>query len=310
MKPGIEALKFWGILSLVFLILMGASCASRKLEKSLDPESQEFLSKVRYTITPEERRIFLKLSPSERPGFIEEFWKRRDPNPATPENEFKEEYFRRIEEANRLFNEGGTSGWLSDRGRIWITLGPPDHREIYPRGQSFYGFPVEIWHYGFFRIYFIDRFWNGNYQLDPASAEQIGIITQTQVDWNQPRGRLMMGSPAMDFEVRLQKTEKGQAVFSINLPYNQVWFKARGDRFETELEVLVEVEDAGKNRVWEFKKSYVLSLTADELRQNFDRSYNLEVQGEFSGQSPFVVRIVIENKVENKRSEKKLKFEF
>jgi len=93
-----------------------------------------------YTITSEERKIFLKLPPSERKSFMDEFWKRRDPLPGTATNEFKEEYLLRLEQANKFFGEGGKQGWLSDRGRIWITLGPPDHRETYPGGRVFMAF--------------------------------------------------------------------------------------------------------------------------------------------------------------------------
>jgi GWxTD domain-containing protein len=112
----------------LFCLFLLVSCASYKLEKTLDPESQEFLSKVRFITTRQERKIFLNIAPSERKNFIEEFWKKRDPDPDTEENEFKKEYFNRIEEANHLFREGGSPGWLQDRGRIYILLGPPDNR--------------------------------------------------------------------------------------------------------------------------------------------------------------------------------------
>lgn len=63
----------------------------------------EFLSKVRYIINKKERKIFLELPDSEKERFKDEFWERRDPDPETEENEFKMEYFNRIEKANDLF---------------------------------------------------------------------------------------------------------------------------------------------------------------------------------------------------------------
>ncbi len=60
------------------------------------------------------------------------YGRKKVPNPYTEENEFKEQYFNRIEGANRLFMEVGSAGWLQDRGRIHILLGPPDQKEIYP----------------------------------------------------------------------------------------------------------------------------------------------------------------------------------
>ncbi|MGB4703554.1 MAG: GWxTD domain-containing protein [Candidatus Saccharicenans sp.] len=287
-----------------------SGCQTIQKEKSLSPEDKEFLSVVRYIISPEERKTFLNLPPTERKNFIEEFWKRRDPIPETEVNEFKEEYFLRIEQANKFFSEGGRPGWLTDRGRIWVTLGPPDHRETYPRGQSFYGYPVEIWHYGFYQIYFVDRFWNGDYQLDPVSARQIAEITQTQVRWNQPGGRMFEGSRAMDFEVRMDRKESGEALIVVSLPYNQIWFKAVQDKLETVIEVKAEIEDAGGQKVWEGSRTAEISLTPAELKEKFDRSYELELQAEIRGKSPFTLKVEVENKTEKKKSEKKLKFEF
>jgi len=68
----------------------------------------------------------------EREQFIEQFWLRRDPTPDTVENEFKEEHYRRIAYANERY-ASGIPGWKTDRGRIYITYGPPDEIESHPR---------------------------------------------------------------------------------------------------------------------------------------------------------------------------------
>ena len=91
------------ILSMMLL----ASCSSYNSQKKLNPDEQEFLSKVRFIITKQERKVFLRLPESERKAFVEEFWAKRDPDPLTEENEFKIEYFARIENANRLFRGEG-----------------------------------------------------------------------------------------------------------------------------------------------------------------------------------------------------------
>lgn len=118
--------------SLLFILF--SSCATTRVASKLDPASEEFFSKVRYITTKEESKIFLELPPSARDKFIEDFWKRRDPTPGTEENENKEAYFDRIEEANRLFRGGGRPGWLQDRGRIYVIFGPPDERQTNPMG--------------------------------------------------------------------------------------------------------------------------------------------------------------------------------
>jgi len=109
------------------------SCATSRKELRLDPESEDFLSHVRYIITREESKIFSELPPSARPDFIEEFWKRRDPTPQTLRNEYREAYFQRIEDANRLF-KGSRPGWLQDRGHIYVLFGPPNERVTNPMG--------------------------------------------------------------------------------------------------------------------------------------------------------------------------------
>jgi GWxTD domain-containing protein len=87
---------------------------------------------VAYIIEPAERKRFESLaSDAEREQFIEQFWKRRDPTPATMENEAKEEHYRRISYSNELFKEAGKPGWATERGRTYIVFGPPDEREVH-----------------------------------------------------------------------------------------------------------------------------------------------------------------------------------
>jgi GWxTD domain-containing protein len=82
---------------------------------------------VAYIITNEERAAFLRLqSDQEREDFIKQFWIQRDPTPGTPENEYREEHYRRIEYSNEHFSTAAVPGWRTDRGRIYITYGPPD----------------------------------------------------------------------------------------------------------------------------------------------------------------------------------------
>jgi GWxTD domain-containing protein len=75
---------------------------------------------------PEEQRKFRRLHTTrEAVDFIEAFWRRRDPDPNTPGNEFSKTFYERVEASDRLYSEGGTRGSLTDRGRALILLGPP-----------------------------------------------------------------------------------------------------------------------------------------------------------------------------------------
>jgi GWxTD domain-containing protein len=75
---------------------------------------------------PDEQRQFRRLRTTrEAVDFIEAFWKRRDPDPHTPGNEFSKTFYERVEAADRLYSEGAARGSLTDRGRALVLLGPP-----------------------------------------------------------------------------------------------------------------------------------------------------------------------------------------
>jgi GWxTD domain-containing protein len=88
----------------------------------------KWLDDIRYIVSDPEKQTFSQLkSDDEREQFIESFWQRRDTKPETKDNEFRREYYSRIAYANQNFVFGGKAGWLTDRGRIYITHGKPDN---------------------------------------------------------------------------------------------------------------------------------------------------------------------------------------
>ena len=105
-------------------------------------ESENYYQKwlrqdVFYIISEKEREVFDQLSnDDERDAFIEQFWRRRDTDPRTAHNEFKEEHYRRIAYANETFHSG-EPGWKTDRGEFYIKFGPPDGRESHPNGGTY-----------------------------------------------------------------------------------------------------------------------------------------------------------------------------
>ncbi|MCA1622216.1 MAG: GWxTD domain-containing protein [Acidobacteria bacterium] len=120
---------------------------------------------VRYLITDAEKQTFSQLNgDEEREQFIKTFWKRRDRVPETDENEFRREYYNRIAYANQKFAFGETAGWMTDRGRIFITHGKPDNIQKTDSG--------EIWTYKSLtavgdnvRFEFVDNARNGDFRL-------------------------------------------------------------------------------------------------------------------------------------------------
>ena len=91
---------------------------------------------VRWIITDQERRAFKSLTnDEERDAFIENFWARRNPNPGSPYNSYREDIYRRIAYANAHFTDG-EPGWMTDRGMIYIKYGPPDSTDAHPSGAT------------------------------------------------------------------------------------------------------------------------------------------------------------------------------
>ena len=292
------------IISLCFILILFSyflsSCSTYKLEKKLDPESKEFLSLVRYIITPQERKIFLNTPPDERTKFIEEFWKKRDPDPETEENEFKEEYFKRIEEANHLF---GSNGWLQDRGRVYILLGPPERKEVYPRGYTFYGKPMEIWYYGFFPIVFIDHYWNGNYKLEALSAYQIAQINKAQME---EKPQVKDKSTVLDFDIKIISQREDQFIIRIEIPYKNIWLKQEEDKLTTTLEISLKIFNSQEKKIWEFQQAYPISIEEKNLTEIIKKPYIIEIPVNLAKAQLFMT-IDLMNTVDKSKVHKKIK---
>jgi GWxTD domain-containing protein len=290
-------------LILFFLGFLGF-CALHKLEKNLDPGSKEFYSEVRYLITRQERKIFLNLPSSDRDAFIKEFWRKRDPDLGTEENEFKEEYFERIEMANLLFKSGGTPGWLQDRGRVYILLGPPMERYPYPRGRQFYGLPEEIWYYGFFPIVFVDEDWDGDYKLTPLGARHIAEINRAQMAW---KPKIAKKDIVFDFDQKIQKTDEGEVIFRILIPYEGIWFEEKEGIWETTLAVSLQIFDSSGNRVWEKKDDYPISFAEENLEEVLGEDYVMQFSTSLES-GEYSITIELENKEDQNRISRTIKF--
>jgi GWxTD domain-containing protein len=145
---------------------------------------------VAYIITDQEKKAFKALTTDEeRENFIENFWRRRDPNPDTEENEYREEYYERIAYANEHF-ASGIPGWKTDRGRVYIAHGKPDSIESHPSGGSYdrpsyegggstSTYPFEIWFYRHLdgigdglEIEFVDPTGTGEYRMARDANEK------------------------------------------------------------------------------------------------------------------------------------------
>ncbi len=94
------------------------------------------------------------------------FWKSKDPTPGTPDNELRDEYYRRVKYANQNLSVRTREGWETDMGRIYMTYGHPDDVEKHPFDRDVRAF--QRWHYyKENRVFlFVDR-GDGEYELQP-----------------------------------------------------------------------------------------------------------------------------------------------
>jgi GWxTD domain-containing protein len=169
---------------------------ARKLAKESAPYSTWLTEEAIYIITKEEREAFLRLTTNEeREQFIEEFWRRRNPDPDSPENAYREEHYRRIAYADERFSSG-IPGWKTDRGHIYILWGPPDEIDSHPSGGTYdrppeqgggttTTYPWELWRYRHLEdigdnieIEFVDTTGSGEFHItmDPGEKDALTKI--------------------------------------------------------------------------------------------------------------------------------------
>ncbi|MFI5094093.1 MAG: GWxTD domain-containing protein [Candidatus Acidiferrum sp.] len=168
---------------------------ARKTLKELDDQYKQWLSEdVVYIISPQERNAFLQLDTNEeREQFIEQFWLRRSSNPDLPENDFKEEHYRRIAYANEHF-ASGIPGWKTDRGRMYIMWGAPDEIDSHPMGGTYdrpmeegggstTTYPWETWRWRYLEgigenivLEFVDTTGSGEYHMTMDPSEKDALL--------------------------------------------------------------------------------------------------------------------------------------
>jgi GWxTD domain-containing protein len=168
---------------------------ARKTLKELDSQYKQWLNEdVIYIISPEERNAFLQLDTNEeREQFIEQFWLRRSSNPDLPDNDFKEEHYRRIAYANEHF-ASGIPGWKTDRGRMYIMWGPADEVDSHPTGGTYdrpmeegggstTTYPWETWRWRYLEgigeniiLEFVDPSGSGEYHLTMDPSEKDALL--------------------------------------------------------------------------------------------------------------------------------------
>jgi GWxTD domain-containing protein len=276
-KPSVTAgvLRALGPVFLVLGLAAVSACRLYNIERKLTPAHADFLSKVRYIVTGEERKIFLELPDAEKDGYIDEFWKRRDPDPDTPQNEYKIEYEDRLQKAGNLFRGEGRPGWETDRGRIFILFGPPSERLTYPMDAG--GYCREVWYYGNLPVVFVDENCSGNFVMKAINLEHLQDLNIAQGYFQKT---FKQEKKFFDYDVAIEKVRADAGVYEgkvwVDIPYSTIWFTFKEERLETGFVVRLEMMDESGHPVWEAKGSFPLTLAESELKKNRRRRFRME----------------------------------
>jgi len=220
----------------------------------LDPESKKFYQSARLIMTSQENRMFNRLpDASSRQEFIVDFWAKRDPDPDTEVNEFKREFERRVDYSNKRFREGGL-GMNTDRGRIYIYMGPPDKFEEYPthNDPEIRG-PILWWIYYEYEllIEFADVRADGQFKIQRTEGdfframEGMKLGDLASYDENQKR-------KFYDFELTYDSVRKE---FTVSVPVKAFAFKTGQGLLKADLDFELYIYGNDGKKVDLFRKS-------------------------------------------------------
>jgi len=250
------------------LIVALAGCAVTSTV-ALDPESRDFYETARLVMTKEEKDIFNHLPDADsRREFIRDFWAKRDPDPDTESNEFKQEFESRLQYADQHFREG-RRGWNTDRGRIYVFLGPPEKAEeyFYPPGEGVQG--SVIW-WVYFRydlgIEFVDERGIGSYAISQISGDLIGALEAAKL------GAVYLSEGGVvrkyvNFELAYDKVKKE---FVLTLPVKSLSFREEGGLLKAEYDFEFFVYEQGSTQKQTFKASRLFEAKQQDIEKMKD----------------------------------------
>ncbi len=250
-------------LAIVAVLLLASCSGGPKI--ALDPESASFYETAQLIMSGEEKDIFTHLPDLEsRREFIGDFWHKRDPDNYTEENEFKTEFLARLEYANKHFKEG-MPGWKTDRGRIYVFMGPPDkHEEYFTHDDRSVRGPILWWVYYNYElgIEFADEKNNGTYRMvryEGNFFEALDSLKLGRVPYQVGAARKFV-----NFKVSYNALKRE---IEFRFPAEAVSFKEEGERQRADFEFQVFVYNKSGAKVEEFKEEKILRVPLANLTE-------------------------------------------
>ena len=256
-----------GGFSLVLGLAVLTATALAAAKPKLDPESKKFYETGRLIMTKEESKIWDKLPDAEsRKEFIADFWLKRDPDPTTPDNEFRKEFEARVAYVNRRFNKEGGPGFNTDRGRVYLFMGPPDKVEEYnpnfSTANSPHGF-TDIWvYYGRqMAVVFADQKGNGTFRIVDTEGDFFGAMDLMKLGRHVGPNDVFT-SPFVKFETAY---DAAAGEIEVRLPTKGLMFRENEQGFdEVNLRFLIYIYAGGTAGKESFTEDRKVALTVAE----------------------------------------------
>jgi GWxTD domain-containing protein len=272
---------------LVFIIFALCTGCSSRVNIKQDPFYKTFFEKTRLIMTAGEIKIYRRLPDKEsREEFIEEFWRIRDYDPTTDENEGKIEFERRIDYANRWFGAWNKDrgkemyrdrdeylGWDTDRGRMYIILGPPDMIYYGGSGTTWEGernrssdsmYALETWYYYRYELYVqFHKTFMGRWRLALSASNLSSAFKSAKLDFVSPADRVDSKS-RFKFKAKYEDHE-----IIIIIPVTRVSFKEEGGTLNSKFRIKITIRHNDK-KIDEIEETQSFSESEDELMKKND----------------------------------------
>jgi GWxTD domain-containing protein len=300
-----KIMSCWSILMMVVLLATAACTSGTKTGKEINMEPSEssikddpFFEKTRLIMTKPEIEIYKHLPDKKsKEQFIAEFWKKRDPDPSTEENENLEEFMERIQYANKWFFEGSKGrGWDTQRGRILLQLGFPEERrwgqvadtDRYGALRTSKRVPMEIWTYLRYQmvLVFVDWDDSGKLYLNRVPSNFAFALEKAKFSLDlRDESNLKR---AFRFDVSFSENQ-----FEITIPTNKLSFEEKNNTMNVDFDITVYVyKDNKKTDEFNVQKSF--SMDKEKLLQM--KTIQIDVPYTVSEKGKYYFDVVIEEK--------------
>ncbi len=255
--------KIIAVFSLMIIVLGTNTLFSNKMNQKSN--NSDFLTKVQYIISKDEEKFYKNLPEEKQEEFIQQFWDIRDPDPDTPENEFKEEYFNRIDDANKQFT-AAREGWLTDRGKAYILLGPPNYVENYPMGgnpiNNFSRNPYSVWHYIDFYLIFVDNRNDGDYQIQYTD---LGNIADVQEAFQKAKMGLKYLDKKLGYNFELKRNKQKSNILVFSIETESITFASDGDNMVAEFQIQFKLKNKSFDDIWSYSNSHSIHFAKSDI---------------------------------------------